>query len=183
MSETSTPIEAGQRTVTGKEPTWKTAMSTVPVSPLTPVELRVVDYLLQGMTPREIAAELKRSISTAHRHLRALRFKVNCPTRCPLPALVHRLLTAHQATAPTTEPPVPYLPEGEVEVLRALAEETRPFGLVTVSGLSPAETASALDTLIGKTGAANATHLVVLAHSWKLLPAEQDHATRSGASL
>ncbi|MDT0616470.1 hypothetical protein [Streptomyces lancefieldiae] len=70
----------------------------------------------------------------------------------------------------------------EVRLLRALAEESTPVGRVTATGLSPSAAASALHALLAKTGAANATQLVVLAHSWKLLPTKQDHRGRNGAS-
>ncbi|NEA46024.1 LuxR C-terminal-related transcriptional regulator [Streptomyces sp. SID10815] len=153
------------------------------LSPLTATERRIVEYLLRGLTPDEIAAELKRPASTAHRHLRSLRYRMHCRRRCPLPVLVHRLLISHQATAPATDTPVPYLDAGDLRLLHALAEESTLSGLAAAAGLSPADVASAVDALIGETGASSATQLVVLAHSWTLLPAiEQDHARRIGAS-
>ncbi|MFE0852164.1 hypothetical protein [Streptomyces mutabilis] len=62
-----------------------------------------------------------------------------------------------------------------MRLLRALAEESTPVGRATATGLSPSTAASALQALLAKTGAANTTQLVVLAHSWKLLPTKQDH--------
>ncbi|MEV7224140.1 DNA-binding protein [Streptomyces sp. V17-9] len=155
---------------------------TKPPSLFTPTEWRVVEYLVRGLTPVEITAELKRSIITTHRHLRYLRYKTHCPTRCPLPVLVHRLLTSYQATAPATDLPVPDLAPDEVSLLRALAEESTPVGRATATGLSPTAAASALNALLGRTGAANATQLVALAHTWKLLPNKQDRTGRNGAA-
>lgn len=155
---------------------------TVPLSPLTPPEARVADYLVQGLTPAEIASELDRSLSTTHRHLRFLRYKTHCPARGPYPVLVHRLLTSHGVAAPATDLPVPDLDTGEMKLLRALAEEIRRSGRATAAGLRPRDLATALDALLGKTGAATATQLVGLAHSWRLLPAEQDHPKRNGGS-
>ncbi|MGW3974641.1 helix-turn-helix transcriptional regulator [Streptomyces ardesiacus] len=155
---------------------------TVPLSPFTPTEWRVVQYLVRGLTPAEIAVKLGRSISMTRRHLRFLRYKTHCPTRCPLPVLVHRLLTSHGATAPATDLPVPELDTGEVKLLLALAEEVTRFGRATVAGLRLPDLAPAVNALLGKTGAANTTQLVGLAHSWKLLPNRQDHVGRNGAS-
>ncbi|MFG3134409.1 DNA-binding protein [Streptomyces tendae] len=182
MSETRTATDTRPCAPQGTELRGMVVPPTVSLSPFTPTEWRVVEYLVRGLTPVEIAAELDRSIITTHRHLRFLRYKTHSPTRCPLPVLVHRLLTSYQATAPATDLPVPDLDPDEVRLLRALAEESTPVGRATATGLSPSGAASALNALLGKTRAANATQLVALAHSWKLLPNMQDHKGRNGAS-
>ncbi|MFD5307934.1 helix-turn-helix transcriptional regulator [Streptomyces ardesiacus] len=155
---------------------------TVPFFPLTPSEQQVAECLLRGLTPGEISAEVQRSITTTQRRLRFLRYKTLCPTRCPLPVLAHRLLASGKVTAPDTSIPAPALDAGEVKLLRALAEESTRSARACAAGLRLADLAPALDALLHKSGAANTTRLVVLGHSWKLLPTEQDHTRRKGAS-
>ncbi|MGQ5596858.1 helix-turn-helix transcriptional regulator [Streptomyces sp. ESR1.13] len=182
MTQTKTLTVPRPRTGHGPDLTQTVVPPTVSFFPLTPSEQRVAECLMRGLTPGEIAAELQRSITTTHRLLRFLRYKTRCPTRCPLPVLAHRLLASGKAAAPDTSIPAPALEAGELKLLRALAEESTRSARACAAGLPLADLAAALDALVHKSGAANTTRLVVLGHSWKLLPTEQDHTRRKGAS-
>ncbi|MFD4950505.1 hypothetical protein [Streptomyces sp. NPDC058451] len=85
--------------------------------------------------------------------------------------------------SPTADRPAPKLSPEQLLLLRAVAEHSDTRDIAVAAKLAPADQRAALDELLADTGAQDTTELVVLAHSWQLLPAEQAaHATRSGAT-
>ncbi|WP_460075558.1 LuxR C-terminal-related transcriptional regulator [Streptomyces variabilis] len=151
----------------------------VPTQPLTPSEQRIAQHVIKGLDAREIAAATQLKPNTVHSTLRTVRWKLACPERCSLAVVAHRLLASGQITAPTPSRPAPDLSIEQINLLKAAAEHTLPRDIA----LAPADVRDALDQLLADTGAQDSTELVVLAHSWQLLPTEQAaYATRSGAT-
>lgn len=97
--------------------------------------------------------------------------------------IVHRLFTTQRVAPPTTDRPTPEISSKQLLLLRAVAEHSDTRDIAVAAKIAPADLRAALDQLLADTGAQDTTELVVLAHSWQLLPAEQAaHATRSGAT-
>ncbi|MFJ9712156.1 LuxR C-terminal-related transcriptional regulator [Streptomyces sp. NPDC101234] len=153
-----------------------------PTQPLTPSEQRIAQHVIKGLDSREIAAATQLKPSTVHSTLRTVRWKLACPERCSLAVVAHRLLGAGQITAPAPQRPTPDLSPEQISLLKAATEHTLPRDIARTAGLAPGDLRDALDQLLATTGAQNTTELVVLAHSWQLLPTEQPHGTRNGAS-
>ncbi|MEU9470802.1 hypothetical protein AB0D78_30145 [Streptomyces avermitilis] len=106
---------------------------------------------------------------------------LHCPPRCKPAVIVHRLLAVQQVASPTADRPAPELSPEQL-LLRAVAEHSDTRDIAVAAKLAPADLRAALDQLFADTGAQDTTQLVILAHGWKLLTAEQAHATRNGAS-
>lgn len=154
-----------------------------PTQPLTPSEQRIAQHVIKGLDAREIAAATQLKPNTVHSTLRTVRWKLACPERCSLAVVAHRLLASSQITAPTPSRPAPDLSPEQINLLKAAAEHTLPRDIALAAALAPADVRDALDQLLADTGAQDSTELVVLAHSWQLLPTEQAaYATRSGAT-
>ncbi|MFD8352627.1 DNA-binding protein [Streptomyces coelicoflavus] len=154
--------------------------TSAPVTPLAPTLQRVARHLVGGLAPKEIAAQTGLSVVTVRQYIRDIRESLHCPTRCKLPVIVHRLFTAQQVAAPAADRPAPQLSSDQLLLLRAVAEHSDARDIAIVAKVAPADQRAALDQLLTDTGAQNTTHLVILAHGWKLLPT--DPAARSGAS-
>ncbi|MFC7908351.1 DNA-binding protein [Streptomyces nigra] len=156
--------------------------SPAPITRLTPAERRVAEHLLRGLTAREIAAAAQLSLNTTHSYLGSMPGRFHCPPRCPLPVLVHALLNSGEVTPPTPDKPAPSLSQAEHQLLGAIAEQGKPLDIALAAGIAPADFHSARDELLDKTGAADATQLIVLAHAWNLLGRSQSTiaATRAG---
>ncbi|MFD4613317.1 DNA-binding protein [Streptomyces sp. NPDC058440] len=159
--------------------------TSAPITPLTPTLQRVAQHLAKGCAPQKIAAKTGLSAVTVRqyiRDIRDIRESLHCPPRCKPPVIVHRLFTTQQVASPTADRPAPKLSPEQLLLLRAVAEHSDKRDIAVAAKLAPADQRAALDQLLADTGAQDTTELVVLAHSWQLLPAEQaDHATRSGA--
>ncbi|MFI6209118.1 helix-turn-helix transcriptional regulator [Streptomyces sp. NPDC051041] len=155
---------------------------TAPTMPLSPGEQRAAGYLVRGLSPRDIAVATRMAPATVRTHIRRLRKKLDCPPGCPVPVLVHSLLVSGQVAPPKTDMPAPDLSTKEQQLLRALAEQSKPIDLVVAAGVPAAGFRHALQELLQKTGAANPTQLVALAHAWKLLGAHPSAAAPAGVS-
>ncbi|CAM5317544.1 hypothetical protein STENM36S_05401 [Streptomyces tendae] len=151
-----------------------------PITPLTPTLRRVAQHLANGLTAQEIATQTVLSPVTVRQYLRDIRESLHCPPRCKPPVIVHRLFTTQQVVPPTTDRPAPTLSPEQKQLLRAVAEHSDPRDIAVAAKLAPADQRAALDQLLADTGARDATHLVILAHGWKLLPT--DPAARNGAN-
>ncbi|MGQ4436984.1 MULTISPECIES: LuxR C-terminal-related transcriptional regulator [unclassified Streptomyces] len=153
-----------------------------PTQTLTPSEQRIAQHVINGLNARGIAAATRLKPNTVNSMLRTVRWKLACPERCSLAVVAHRLLDSGQFTAPTSQRPTPDLSPEQIRLLTAAAEHTPPRDIAHAANLAPADLRDALDQLLTDAGAQDITELVVLAHSWKLLPTEQAaHATRIGA--
>ncbi|MGW0998342.1 LuxR C-terminal-related transcriptional regulator [Streptomyces sp. NPDC002523] len=156
--------------------------TSAPITPLTPTLQRVAQYLANGLTPQEIATQTGLSAVTVRQYVRDIRESLHCPDRCKPPVIVHRLFALQQVAAPTADRPTPKLSPEQLLLLRAVAEHGDARYTAVAAKIAPADLRTALDQLLADTGARDTTQLVILAHGWKLLPAEQARATRSGAS-
>ncbi|WP_055469034.1 DNA-binding protein [Streptomyces ardesiacus] len=151
-----------------------------PITPLTPTLQRVAQHLANGLTAQEITTQTTLSPVTVRQYLRDIRESLHCPPRCKPPVIVHRLFTTRQVASPTANRPAPKLDSDQLLLLRAVAERSDARDVAVAAKLAPADQRAALDQLLADTGARDTTHLVILAHGWKLLPA--DPTPRSGAS-
>ncbi|MFF3851390.1 LuxR C-terminal-related transcriptional regulator [Streptomyces sp. NPDC002328] len=153
-----------------------------PTQPLTPSERRIAQHVVKGLDARGIAAATQLKLGTVHSTLRTVRWKLACPERCSLAVVAHRLLNSGQSTVPIPQRPAPDLSPEQISLLKAATEHTLPRDIARAADLAPADLRAALDQLLADTGAQDSTELVVLAHSWQLLPAERaERTTRSGA--
>ncbi|MFJ3363584.1 LuxR C-terminal-related transcriptional regulator [Streptomyces anthocyanicus] len=141
-----------------------------PITPLTPTLQRVAQHLANGFTVEEIATQTVLSPVTVRQYLRDIRESLHCPPRCKPPVIVHRLFADQQVAPPTADRPAPTLSPGQLLLLRAVAEHSDARAIAVAAKLAPADQRAALDQLLADTGARNLTHLVALAHGWKLLP-------------
>ncbi|MBW1597207.1 LuxR C-terminal-related transcriptional regulator [Streptomyces sp. JJ38] len=155
-------------------------MFNAPITPLTPAERRVAEHLVRGLEPRAIAAEARLSANTVSSYIRVMRGKLHCEPRSALHVLVHRLLSSGQVTPPAAAEPAPGLVPGRRALLRAVAEHTDAYDVARDALLAPADVRAEVDTLLAETGAADTTQLVVLAHSWGLLGADQQPSASAG---
>ncbi|MEU1893823.1 LuxR C-terminal-related transcriptional regulator [Streptomyces pristinaespiralis] len=153
--------------------------TSAPITRLTPTLQRVAQHLVRGLTTREIATRTGLSVDTVRQYIGDIRTNLGCPPRCKPPVLVHFLLAAEQVNPPTTDRPTPDLSPGQQLLLQAVAEHSKPRDIALAAKIAPADIPSALDELLDKTGAADATQLIVLAHAWGLLGTS---TVRSGAS-
>ncbi|MFE9974024.1 LuxR C-terminal-related transcriptional regulator [Streptomyces hirsutus] len=156
--------------------------TSAPITPLTPTLQRVAQHLANGLTAQEIATQTALSPVTIRQYIRDIRESLHCPPRCKPPVIVHRLFVDQQVAPPTADSPVPTLRSDQLLLLRAVAEHSDPRDIAVAAKLAPADQRAALDQLLTDTGAQDTTHLVLLAHGWNLLTAEQAHGARSGAS-
>ncbi|MER6714617.1 DNA-binding protein [Streptomyces sp. NPDC000877] len=156
--------------------------TSAPITPLTPTLQRIAQHLANGLTPPGIAAETGLSAVTVRQYIRDIRESLHCPPRCKPPVIVHRLFTAQQVPSPTADRSAPQLNPAQLLLLRAVAEHSDTRDIAVAAKIAPADLRAALDQLLADTGAQDTTQLVILAHGWNLLTAEQAHATRSGAS-
>ncbi|MBJ6622412.1 DNA-binding protein [Streptomyces sp. DHE17-7] len=154
--------------------------TSAPITPLTPTLQRVAQHLANGLTAKKIAAKTSLSAVTVRQYMRDIRESLHCPPRCKPQVIVHRLFTTQQVASPTADRPAPSLTPEQRLLLRAVAEHSDPRDIAVAAKLAPADQRPALDQLLADTGARDTTHLVILAHGWKLLPT--DPAARSGAS-
>ncbi|MEU3640036.1 DNA-binding protein [Streptomyces albogriseolus] len=144
-----------------------------PITPLTPTLQRVAQHLANGLTAREIATQSQRAVVTVRQYIRDIRQSLHCPPRCTLPVLVHRLLTTQQVASPTADKPAPQISGEQLLLLRSVAEHSDARDIAIAAKLAPTDQRAALDQLLDDTGARDTAHLVILAHGWKLLPAER----------
>ncbi|QFX80045.1 DNA-binding protein [Streptomyces sp. SYP-A7193] len=151
-----------------------------PITPLTPTLQRVAQHLANGLTAQEIATQTGLAAVTVRQYLRDIRESLHCPPRCKPPVIVHRLFAVQQVASPTADRPTPRLSPEQLLLLRAVAEHSDARDIAVAAKLAPADQRAALDQLLIDTGARDTTHLVILAHGWKLLGT--DPAARSGAS-
>ncbi|MBZ6107791.1 LuxR C-terminal-related transcriptional regulator [Streptomyces olivaceus] len=151
-----------------------------PITPLTPTLQRVAQHLANGLTAQEIATQTGLAAVTVRQYLRDIRESLHCPPRCKPPVIVHRLFAVQQVASPTADRPTPQLSPEQLLLLRAVAEHSDARDIAVAAKLAPADQRAALDQLLIDTGARDTTHLVILAHGWKLLGT--DPAARSGAS-
>ncbi|MFF3934365.1 response regulator transcription factor [Streptomyces hirsutus] len=153
-----------------------------PITPLTQAERRIAQHVVNGLPARQIADTETLSHHTVRSHMRALRRKLHCPERCSLAVVAHRLLSANEATAPSSEAPAPDLSTEQISLLRAVTEYSRPLDIARAAEIAPADLRAALDQLLADTGAPDTTRLVAWSHGWNLLTVEQISTAQSGAS-
>ncbi|MEV8293245.1 DNA-binding protein [Streptomyces rochei] len=154
--------------------------TSAPITPLTPTLQRVAQHLAGGLAPKDIVTQTGLSAGTVRQYIRDIRESLHCPPRCERPVIVHRLFADKQVTLPMADRSAPQLSPDQLLLLRAIAEHSDPRDIAVAAKLAPADQRAALDQLLADTGARDTTHLVILAHGWKLLPT--DPAARSGAS-
>lgn len=152
------------------------------ITSLPPAQQRVAQQLVEGLSPRTIAAKAGVTIGTVRQYMRDIRTNLHCPPRCATPALVHCLCTAKEVELPPTDMPLPDLSPEQKRLLQAVAEHSKPRDIALAAKIAPADVRSALNELMDKTGTANATQLVVLAHTWGLLGTDPTSTGQSGAS-
>ncbi|KMS77027.1 DNA-binding protein [Streptomyces viridochromogenes] len=148
---------------------------------LTPSERRLAQHVVEGLSAREIAAAAQLTANTVYSTLRNVRWKLQCPERCSLAVVAHRLLDTGEILAPTADRPAPNLSAQQLPLLKAVTQYSQPLDIARAANLAPADLRAALDQILADTGAPDTTQLVVLAHSWKLLTTGQAHATQSWA--
>lgn len=153
-----------------------------PITPLKPTHQRVVQHLVEGLTAKDIATRTGLSPHTVRQYVRDIRVSVHCPPRCKPQVLVHLLLAAEQVAPPTTDRPAPELKAEQQMLLKAFAEHTTPRDAALATKIAPADLRSALDELLDRTGAADVTQLVVLAHAWGLLGTSPTGTVKNGAA-
>ncbi|MBP0456143.1 LuxR C-terminal-related transcriptional regulator [Streptomyces montanisoli] len=156
--------------------------TSAPSTPLTPTLRRVAQYLADGLDAHNIAAQTGLSAATVRQYIRDIRVRLNCPPRCKLPMIVHRLFTTQQVAPPRADRATPHLGADQRRLLRAVAEHDAPRDIALAATLAPADLRAALDQLLADTHARDTTHLVILAYGWNLLAAEPARETRNGAS-
>ncbi|MEW2620954.1 LuxR C-terminal-related transcriptional regulator [Streptomyces sp. NPDC048106] len=159
-----------------------TAPDPFPTRRLTPSERRLAAYVVKGLNAREIASAAQLKLGTVNSKLHSMRWTLRCPERCSLAVVAHHLLDAEVVIAPTPQRAAPVLSPEQFSLLKAVTTYSQPLYIARAANLVTADLPAALDQLLADTGAQNTTHLVVLAHGWKLLLAEQAHTKRSGAS-
>ncbi|MFK0142693.1 DNA-binding protein [Streptomyces murinus] len=153
-----------------------------PTRRLTPSERRLATHVVDGLNAREIASAAQLKLPTVNSKLHSMRWKLHCPERCSLAVVAHHLLAAEVVSASTPQRAAPVLSPKQISLLKAVTRYSQPLYIARAANLVTADLPTALDQLLADTGAQNITQLVVLAHGWKLLPAEQAHTTRSGAN-
>ncbi|MFI8872251.1 helix-turn-helix transcriptional regulator [Streptomyces sp. NPDC055243] len=156
--------------------------SSAPITPLKPTLQRIAQHLVEGLTTRDIATRTGLSANSIRQYVYEIRRSVHCPPRCKPPVLVHFLCTAKEVELPTTGMPVPDLSPEQESLLQAVAEHSKPRDIALAANIAPADVRSALNELLDKTRTADATQLVVLAHTWGLLGASPTSTVQSGAS-
>src|SRR5262249_54535960 len=129
-----------------------------------------------------IATKAGLSAVTVRQYIRHIRESLHCPPRCKPPVIVHRLFVAQQVVSPAADRPTPDLGLEQQHLLQAVAEHSDAYDIARAAKIAPADLRAALDQLLTDTGTSDTTELVIRAHGWKLLTADQAHATRSGAS-
>lgn len=157
--------------------------TSAPITPLTPTLQRVAQHLANGLTTQEIATQTVLAPVTVRQYIRDIRDvreSLHCPPRCKPPVIAHRLFADQQVAPPPADRPAPTLSPGQLVLLRAVAENSDLRDIAVAAKLAPSDQRVALDQLLADTGARDTTHLVILAHGWKLLPT--DPRARSGAS-
>lgn len=154
--------------------------TSAPITPLTPTVRRVAQHLADGLTPQEIATETGLSAVTVRQYVRDIRQSLHCPPRCKPPVIVHRLFTAQQVASLTADTATPELSTEQLLLIRAVAEHSDARDIAIAAKIAPADLRAALGQLLADTGARDSTQLVILAHGWELLTAEQAQPTRSG---
>ncbi|ROQ70252.1 hypothetical protein EDD93_4765 [Streptomyces sp. 840.1] len=152
-----------------------------PITPLKPTHQSIAQHLVNGLDPRNIAAETGLSANTIRQYVHEIRASVHCPPRCKLPVLVHLLLSAQQVALPTSDRPMPELSPEQHQMLKAVAEHTAARDIALAARIAPADVRSALVDLLDATGAGDVTQLVVLAHAWGLLGARPTSTVERGA--
>ncbi|NUK23939.1 LuxR C-terminal-related transcriptional regulator [Streptomyces lunaelactis] len=153
-----------------------------PITQLTPAERRIAQHVVNGLPARQIAVTETLSHHAVRAHMVSLRRKLHCPERCSLAVITHRLLSANEATAPAPDTPAPDLNTEQTNLLKAVAEHTKPLDIARGANMAPADLRAALVQLLADTGATDTTRLVARAHGWNLLNAQQTSTVRSGAS-
>ncbi|GAA4958653.1 hypothetical protein GCM10023238_26760 [Streptomyces heliomycini] len=128
--------------------------------------------MIKGLDAREIAAATQLKPNTVHSTLRTVRWKLACPERCSSPSSPTALASG-QITAPTPQRPAPDLSPEQISLLKAAAEHTLPRDIAFAAALAPADVRDASRPAPRRHDAQDSTELVVLAHSWQLLSAEQ----------
>ncbi|GAA4782342.1 DNA-binding protein [Streptomyces ziwulingensis] len=156
-------------------------MTTSSITPLKPAVRRVAQHLVDGLAPQDIAAATCLAPATIRQYLRQLRASLGCPHRCRPPVIVHFLFASRQATPPRATRPAPELAPQEHRLLKAVAMHSRPDDIAAAAGSTPAYLPGALSALLGKTGAKDATQLIVLAYGWELMTDERSRTTEAGA--
>jgi DNA-binding CsgD family transcriptional regulator len=151
-----------------------------PITPLTPAERRIAQHVVNGLPTRQIADAETLSHHTVRSHMRTVRRKLNCPERCSLAVLAHRLLDAAEATAPPPDTPAPDLSTEQMNLLRAVTQHSRPLDIARDAHIAPADLRAALNQLLADTGSPDTIQLVIRAHGWNLLSAEQASTVQSG---
>ncbi|MEH0399330.1 DNA-binding protein [Streptomyces sp. B21-088] len=156
--------------------------TSAPITPLKPTHQRVAQHLVDGLTTQEITTRTGLSPHTVRQYVRDIRVSVHCPPRCKPHVLVHHLLATEQVAQPKTDRSTPGLNAEKQLLLKAVAELSSPRDIALAAKIAPADLRAALNELLDKTGAADVTQLVVLAHAWHLLGTKPTGTVENGAA-
>ncbi|WP_030978479.1 hypothetical protein [Streptomyces sp. NRRL S-1824] len=148
--------------------------TSAPITPLNPTLRLVAQHLVNNLAHQDISARTGLSLHTVRQYVRDIRVSVHCPPRCKPPVLAHFLFTARQVVPPTVDRTAPELSPEQLLLLEAVAQHSTLHDIALAAKVVAADVRSALDELLDRVGAADATQLVALAHAWRLLGAEPD---------
>lgn len=159
-------------------------MSTVaaPIAPLSAAQRPVAQHLVEGLSSAEIAERLWVTASTVTSHLRTIRTKLHCDSRCSRAVLAHTLLQ-HRLVQPPALPPLfdPVTPSpGSLLLLRAIAEHSASADIARAARIAPSSLKTRTRKLMYAMRAADSAHLVGLGHSLGLLRPTQAADTTTG---
>lgn len=145
--------------------------TSAPITPLKPTLRLVAQHLVNGLVHQDISTRTGLSPHTVRQYVRDIRVSVHCPPRCKPPVLAHFLFTARQAVPPTVDRAAPELSPEKMLLLEAVAQHSTLHDIALAAKVAPADVRFALDELLDRAGATDATQLVALAHAWGLLGA------------
>ncbi|MFD7898990.1 LuxR C-terminal-related transcriptional regulator [Streptomyces sp. NPDC059743] len=136
------------------------------LSTLTPTQQRVVEKIAAGLSNQQAATELGMKTGTLAGHVMSIGHKFGVTSR---PAKVHAALASGQACAPDAPATVPDFTEDELRLLHAVATCSENDEIAAAARIAPVLVTTRIRDLVERAGALNSSHLIGLAHAWKLL--------------
>lgn len=136
---------------------------------LTPAEKRAAEHLIAGASNAEGAQALGISTTTFTGYIVAIGKKFDITSRRGRPARAHAVLASGQVPPPPAPEHVPDFTDGDLRLLRALAENAETYDIAMAARVAPVDVRPMIADLVDKAGAATDTHLVGLGHAWGLL--------------